>query len=605
MDIPINARTRTLILRYEHDRPVSEDTARDALIGNGIEGDRDVIAMVLHPYDRNRIVRTQKPEDWAWAFHENERFADALLQKETELGLNHLPVHLFGCAPLVLMLHLASCLQRRPLHVYQQAPDGTWSLGYDRARPPAPDDFFQVEGLPAARQGGRGQVALIVEVTKSIKDKAFAEFQSRHSAGLLTTVSLRPTRGPSPTSVRDPSEVSRAVEQFRSVLDTLHERLEGAESVLLAMDCPASFAAALATAINPNTQHPLWLHHFNPEQDSYLLVHRIHPRRRGGPAQATSPTLDEYKEASKVLEKVRAVHESLLTWLAKPKQKSLAELLGGKDLLESRINPTPASETTPVFRYLDGSWTFEVGLLQGLARLRERLGSTEDWEECIRVFFAHEAYHVRQRGPTSYNYSGSGRTGWVLEAVDYDADELSFQVALAWRLANKPATARTPERTRALEAILWNALEFGRVFEQERPLRELPERRLRRYLIWLFHACRLGTPAVRRTSTTRLDRVTVEIAGLPSFPDPFESYNQQRVRLEGLDGNEPLGVAIYYRRQLAREMNTAWVTELLQALSRWDEWSCEKAHEAVKLLFERFFDRHRFLLESEEGDSTA
>lgn len=601
MDIPINARSRTLILRYEHDRPISEETARDALVRHGIEGDRDVATMKLHPYDSNRVVRAQQPENWAWAFHENERFADALLQKETELGLSDLPIHLFGCAPLVLMLHLASCLQRRPLFVYQQAPDGTWSLGYDRTLRPHPDAFFQVEGLPSARQGGRGQVALIVEVTKSIKDKALAEFQARHASGLLATVSLRPMRGPSPTSVQDASEVSRAVEQFREVLNDIHKHLGGAESVLLAMDCPASFAAALATAINPNAQHPLWLHHFNPEQDSYLLVHRIHPRRRG-PAQAAKPTVDEYTEASEVLEKVTEVHRDLVAWLSMPKQKRWAEQLGGKDLLESRINPTPALGTTPVFRYLDGRWTFEVSLLQGLARLRERLASTESWEECIRVYFAHEAYHVQQRGPNSYNYSGSGRTGWVLEAVDYDADELSFQVALAWRQANRSGATRGKEPARALEAILWNALEFGRVFEPERPLRDVPERRLRRYLIWLFHACRLGTPAVRRTSSTQLERVTVELAGLPSFPDPFENYNQQRVRLDGLDPKERLGVAIYYRRQLAREENTDWVLELLQALSRWDDLPLEKAHATLKLLFERFFDRHRFLLEPEQRD---
>ncbi|HYI01568.1 SAVED domain-containing protein [Hyalangium sp.] len=601
--IPINARTRALILRYEHDRPVIESAARDALIRSGLDGDRDVAATVLHPFDRDRLVRAQKPEDWAWAFHENERFADALLQKEAELGLDHLPVHLFGCAPLVLMLHLASCLQRRPLRVYQQANDGPWSLGYDRAQPPTPEDFFQVEGLPATRQGGRGHVLLVVEVTKPIKDKALATFQARHASDLLATVCLRPaSREPSPMSVRDPSEVSRAVEQFRGVLDSLHERLGGATSVLLAMDCPSSFAAALATAINPNTQHPLWLHHFNPEQDSYLLVHQILHQRRGLPAQARSPSIEQFQEASHVLEQVTAVHQDLAAWLAGPEQRHYVALLG-RELMESRIRPTPSREAAPVFRYLDGSWTFEVSLLQGLAKLRQRLGSKEDWEECIRVFLLHEAYHVRQGGPTSYSYRGSGRTGFVLEAVDFDADEVSFQAALAWRQSNRPATSK--ERTQALEAILWNAVEIGRVFEPEPPLRDIAERRLRRKLIWLFHACRLGTSIARRASTTELERVTVEIAGLPSQPDPYESYSQQRVRLEGLDPREQLDVAIYYRHRLARGMNTPWVMNLLQAISHWSEQPRDKAQGAVKDLFHEFFDRHRFLLEPEERDGAA
>lgn len=598
MNIPITPRTTALILRYEHDRPVIEDAARTALVQSGQEGYKDVASVVLHPYDRDRIVRTQKPHDWGWAFHENKRFADALLQKEAELEIDHLPVHLFGCAPLVLMLHLASCLQRRPLRVYQQAMDGPWSLGHDRAQPPIQEDFFQVEGLPAARQGGRGHVALIVEVTKSIQDKAIAEFQARYPSELLATVCLRPkSRVPSPTSVRSPGEVSRAVEQFRGVLDNLHERLGGAESVLLAMDCPASFAAALATAINPNTQHLLWLHHFNSEQDSYLPVHRIHPPRRGGPPQATAPTLEQFQEASRVLGKVREVHQELVKWLSNPKQRRLVDLLGGLDLLESRLHESPSMERTSVYRHVDGLWTFDVGLLLGIEELRQRLGSKEDWEECVRLFFVHEAYHVRQGGPTSYSYSGSGRTGWVLEAVDYDADEVSIEAALAWREANRPAGRTSKERSLALQAIIWNALEFTRVFEPEHPIRDLPERRLRRCLIWLFHACRLGTQKVRRQTDAELGRVTIEVAGLKSFPDPHESYSQQRVHLEEFDKNEPLSMAVYHQHRLAREQDTGWVKALLQAISQWDSKPREEAQKAVTQIFERFFAKNPSLLE--------
>jgi hypothetical protein len=598
MDIPINPRTRALILRYEHDRPVIESAARDALIRSGLEGDRDVAAVVLHPHDPARRVRMQKPGDWAGAFHENERFADALLQKEAGLGLDHLPVHLFGCAPLVLMLHLASCLPRRPLRVYQQALDGTWSLGHDRAQPSTPEDFFQVEGLPTARQGGRGHVALIVEVTNPIQDRALAEFQARHPSELLATVCLRPTRGPSTTAVRHPAEVSRAVEQFRGVLDALHERLEGAESVLLAMDCPASFAAALGTAINPNTQHPLGLHHFDSEQKSYFLVHQVRHLRRGASTRATSPTLQQYQEASRVLGEVRKVHQDLIHWLGEPEQRSFVEAVDGENLLRSQVDGTPAAETEPLFRYLQGEWRFHIDLLLGLKALQERLKSPEDWRECVRLLLVHEAYHVRQGGLTSYNYSGSGRTGWVLEAVDYDADEVAVQVALAWREAKQPGTVKDEGRTKTLEAIVWNVLESLRVFEPERPVRELSERRLRRYLIWLFHACRLSTPALRGEPNAQLERVTIEIAGLPSFPDPYESYLQQRVRLEGVDQSESLGVAVYYRRKLVREMDRAWVIDVLQALSRWDALPRADIQDRMKLLFGRLFDRHRVLVEA-------
>ncbi|MBZ4423275.1 SAVED domain-containing protein [Myxococcus sp. RHSTA-1-4] len=598
-DIPIIPRSRALILRYEQDRPVIEAAARDALVRDGLEGDRDVPAVVLHPYDASQAVREQRPQDWVWAFDENERFAAALVQKEAALGIDHLPVHVFGCAPLALVLHLASCLPRRPLRVYQQAPDGTWSLGHDNSQAPSPEDFFQVEGLPAARQGGRGHVALVVEVTRSIRDEALEELRARHGAQLLATVCLRPVAGPSPTSVRGPGDTARAAAQFRAVLDSLHERLGGAESVLLAMDCPVSFAAALGSAINLNTQHPLRLHHFDARAEPgerYVPVHLLNARRSA--AATREPTRDEEREATRVLGEVRRVHRELVAWLKEPAQQALVEQMDGQGLLRSEVEDAPAVVPTPVYRHLMARWSFEVGLLLNLGALRARLGSQEDWKECVRLFLIHEAYHVRQRGLTSYNYSGSGRTGFVLEAVDYDADAVAVEAALAWREAKQAGMVSDDGRAKTREAIIWNALESLRIFEQERPVRDFSERRLRRYLIWLFHVCRLSILA--RTGSAGdagLAPVTIEIAGLPAFPDPHERYSQRRVRLEVADSREPLELAVYFQRRLVRESNERdWVVRLLEALGHWDERPLEEAREAMRLHFERFFDRHPELL---------
>jgi hypothetical protein len=74
--------------------------------------------VVLHPHDAAREVRKQRAQDCVWAFDENERFTAALVQKEAALEADHLPLYLFGCARLALMLHLVSCLPRRPLRVY-------------------------------------------------------------------------------------------------------------------------------------------------------------------------------------------------------------------------------------------------------------------------------------------------------------------------------------------------------------------------------------------------------------------------------------------------------------------------------------------------------
>jgi len=604
MDIPITPRTRALILRYEHDRLVDDSLARDAVKQGGAESDRDVASMVLHPYDPATNIRQRPERDWAWAFLENERFADALLKKERECDVPDLHIHLFGCAPLVLLLHLGWCLSRRPLTVYQQEKaTGAWSLGYSRAQPSTSEPFFQIEGLPTQKQGGRGHVALIIEVTNPIADIARAEFESRHPSEILSTVRMWPARGIGKKSVQHPGDIASAVDQLRDVLDTLHERRTGAESVLLAMDCPGSMATAFGSAINPHTQHPLWLHQYDADPASkrrYTPVHQLRHQRRPASTPATDLTNAQWSEVLEVLREVTRVHTELVEWLSQPKQKPLIARLGGTALLESKIHDIPATdESTLSFRHLQGRWSFEIGLLRRFQALRTRLERSE-WDECVRLFLLHEAYHVQQEGPNSYDYRGIGATGWVLESVDYDADVVSMELALDWRNKGRARPASGKEKVQSMEAIIWNALESVRIFEPEWPVRELSERRLRRYVIWLFHACRLGLRQSKQDPQAKLDRVVLEFTGLPTVPDSHETYHQHSVRLEELDKASGFGLAFYFRHKLTRDTDTAWIRELLLAISRWEDQRRDKSQDKVRQLFELLFNRHPALLTPSE-----
>jgi hypothetical protein len=596
MDLPITARTRSILLRYQSNAAVPDDAARAAL---PVETLREEMAAVeLRPFGDILRERPRDPQAWIPAFHANDQFADQLLMREAELGVE-LPVHLFGRAPLVLMLHLGHRLKRRRLIVYQEQrqPPGTWVAGFDTAHPTPREPFFQIEGLPAKRQGGRGHVALTIEVTHP-GDAAIQAFQARYPSELLATVRMRPMRDSSHASVGGPGDVASAVNQFREVLDAIHRCYGGAASVLVALACPAGLAAALGTAINPETHPHLLLHHHFPNTDEYLPVHLLQDRRRS-PEPGISA--EQRLEAAAVLQDVREVHEDLVGWLAEPAQVALKELLGGGDgLLRSKVNGTPTAETEPVYAYLRGEWTFHTHFLLGLKALRQRLPSPEDWRECLRVFLVHEVFHIGQRGPTSYSYSGSGRTSWVLEAVDYDADALSFEAALRYRRSRQSGTVNKDGATLTLSRVLWNALECGRVFEPERPVSMLSERRLRRYLIGLFHACRLSALAARGIEDTTLDRVFIEIAGLKTSPDPHEVYFQQSVRLDQLEddrGGESLTFAVYFRKQLAKSTDRAWIAGLLRALRNWEVQPREQAQRQIKDLFGQFFDQHRFLVD--------
>ncbi|AEI63909.1 SAVED domain-containing protein [Corallococcus macrosporus] len=597
-DIPITPRTRALIVRYEQDREIADDAARNTLIRYGFGGDRDVASIVLHPYDPLRSVRRLPANEWSEAFHEQARFVEALRKREMDLGIDPLPVHIFGCAPLTLMLGLGALLPRRHLHVYQQAQDGTWSLGHDRATTPTPGDYFQVEGLPERRQGGKGPVVLVVEVSRGIRDNVLSKVASwLPESSILATVCLRPLDGPASSALKEPAQAARAVAQFRAVLDSLHQNLEGADSVFLAMDAPGSLAAALGSAVNATTQHPLVLLQLSEDHKRYDEVHVIRAQRV---VARPDPSSDDLLKATRVLNEVRRVHGELVSWLRAPEQEPLVQHLGSRSYLRSEIDEEPAVTDTPLFRHHGGKWKFGWDLLLGLGALRARLETREDWNECLRLFLIHEAFHVRQGGLTSYNYRGIGWVGLVLEAADYDADAVGVEVALAWRKAQHGGAVTSVGELKTLESIIWNSLEMLRVFEPERPVLDLAERRLRRYLIWLFHVCRLSVLSVGapdRNVREELGRVTVELVGLPSFRDPHETYAQRRVQLKLGDVREPVMFALYFRHRLVRlDNDRAWVEELLTTLRDWELPSREDLRERVRLLFEHFFDKFPDLL---------
>lgn len=594
MDLPITPRTRSVILRYETDQAIPPNAAQAALPEETVRS--EFAHLSFQPWGSLQAVRPQDAQGWVQAFAANDRFADELNAAEARYG-DSLPVHLFGRAPLALMVHLGHRLTRRRLFLYQEdKATGRWVPEFDSADSASEEPFFQIEGLPATRQGGQGHVALTVEVTHSC-DAAIQAFQARHGSGLLATVRLKVASGESHAAVGYPAQVARAVKEFLGALDAIHRNLEGAASVLLALACPASMAVALGTVINPNTHPPVVIHQYIEQSRDYIPVHVIQSQRRRLRPELTR---EQVLEAGEVLEKVTQIHGDLLGWLKEPAQKRLLKLLGGDHLLRSRVKATPSVQVEPLYRHLGDEWTFPAGLLLGFKQLLQRLGSQEDWEECVRLLFIHEAFHVQQGGPTSYSYSGSGRTGWVLEAVDYDADALAVQAALDYRRTRHAGLVQREGAARTASHIVWNALESVRVFEPERPVVNLSERRLRRYLIWLFHACRLHVLSRNGDREPSFERPFVEIAGLPTFPDPHETYLQQSVRLDGIDPRRPGGdlvFALYFRQEMARTDRGQWIAELLQALSRWEQQPREKAQREVQILFERFFDQHRFLVD--------
>lgn len=156
-----------------------------------------------------------------------------------------------------------------------------------------------------------------------------------------------------------------------------------------------------------------------------------------------------------------------------------------------------------------GQVSFGHGLLHALLGLDDRV-----LERLGQLFLLHELVHDPQN-ITSNTFRGIGRAGVVLEDVDFWADAFAISVAFEYRLARGGDAAH--EECRELVVDLIDAhIAAMRAFdrmEQGDVLRVLPERRLRRYLMWYLERARAETVCTPADVRQLLDtRVFAEIA---------------------------------------------------------------------------------------------
>jgi len=161
---------------------------------------------------------------------------------------------------------------------------------------------------------------------------------------------------------------------------------------------------------------------------------------------------------------------------------------------------------------LSPTLTIGPGLLHPLSELGEevlmRLG---------QLFTLHEVVHADQ-GIESHNYRGIGRSGVVLEDVDFWADAFAIGTAALHTVARKG-----PEGIEQCSDILVELIDAHiaamRAFDQMEQggptLRVMPERRLRRYLIWYLQRARARAVSQPQHIRALLDdRLFVELAPL-------------------------------------------------------------------------------------------
>ncbi|MDP2316696.1 MAG: hypothetical protein Q8P41_27625 [Pseudomonadota bacterium] len=158
-----------------------------------------------------------------------------------------------------------------------------------------------------------------------------------------------------------------------------------------------------------------------------------------------------------------------------------------------------------------GQMSFGHGLLHALLGLDERV-----LERLGQLFVLHELVHDPQN-ITSNTFRGIGRAGVVLEDLDFWADAFAISVAFDHQVARGGDAAREGCRNLLLDLIdahIAAMRAFDRM-EQGDVLHTVPERRLRRYLMWYLQRARAETVGAPEHAHLLFDvRVFVEIAPL-------------------------------------------------------------------------------------------
>ncbi|MCB9796290.1 MAG: SAVED domain-containing protein [Alphaproteobacteria bacterium] len=325
---------------------------------------------------------------------------------------------------------------------------------------------------------------------------------------------------------------------LRALARTLPTRFPRAKGVALFVAGPASLGFLAGRAFNVN-QLPLQLWEFRG--GSYVPAYALpwHPVAAPSPLPVDAEarlgrrdTLDELLKGVDALRRRLRPEELRIPRglaLSVPDPQALARLLHSK-LLELEVDGGEDQEAF-VLSVQERRLSFGAGLLHALS------GSpASELQRLSQLFVLHELYHYEQ-GVDSLNYRGVGRAGMVLEEVDYQADAFAVLTATLWEVRRK---GEEGEETcgailqRNLNAVLDALQAFDRM-EQGDALHVLPERRLRRYLIWALQLARART--VRRPEDIEAlftARPFVEVAPLRSSLSP----TQDKLVEGALDGTQ-------------------------------------------------------------------
>ncbi|MCB9797037.1 MAG: CHAT domain-containing protein [Alphaproteobacteria bacterium] len=302
-------------------------------------------------------------------------------------------------------------------------------------------------------------------------------------------------------------------------LSSLSTHWPATRGLRLYINGPATLALMVGLALNPRI-HPdtLATYFVKPDYRDALPL----PWRDRALPELDLESAEGRAERLAVLIKLRDSIEAFRARVTVEQLRPSTALAGGADevdrlaarlhrrLLGLRVLGEPGPEAFSM-RIYRRELQLGAGLLEGLRSL-----SQTELEHIAPLFVLHELVHGDQ-GPTSRVYRGVGRAGVVVEEIDYQADCFALAVWLRNRVERGGPEARESAHALlagAIQAHLKGLAAFDRMEQGER-MEQLPERRLRRYLIWALQRARAESiRGLEDAERLLADRLFVELTPL-------------------------------------------------------------------------------------------
>lgn len=498
------------IVRVEINAPID-----DAFLGNvpSERYRRDSISTRDHRAGRIDKDDAGPVDWWGWA-----EVIDQLARQATAPRDDGRPIdlHIATHAPLPLLVQLGARLtQWGPPATLHSMHGGAWYTLRTDCGAGAADYFGRAPALDRIDRT-RGWVALAIDAMHDGIDEA--DIEDALDDDLGDTLHLAAPDGPLTAD-----NAARFVGHLRRVLERYPACYPRAAGLAIFYRGPAPGAVLLGRQLNPATHTAVRAYDFHARATPrYRLAVTLPRSPRPAPAVDWSDAarLRRLEAHGQMADALRALQQRLEPAHLPPTVPDPKAVIARLKRLRLDPPPTP-DEVEDLFRFEAGT----TGQVRFNAPLLDALSSDPhiDVGLAAQMFVLHELYHVDQ-GLYSSTYQGIGRAGLVLEDVDYHADAFAIGVVIDHEVREQGPRGRAGQgeiARRCLETHLRILEAFDRAEQGDRLIR-LPERRLRRYLIWHLQRARLraldGSPWT--ASQVLAARLAVELAPLAGDVDP-------------------------------------------------------------------------------------